>query len=218
MIGAEPYRDRVHAGQELGRRLQHLAGRDDVVVVGLLRGGLPVAAAVSEAIGACLDALIVRKVGLPAQPELAMGAITEVGGNRVVVRNDGVIRDADISAAEFDAACRRELERVREADDRYRSGRAALPVAGRTVVLVDDGLATGATMRAAVAATKQLGAAHVVVAVPFGSPRTCASLAEGVDELVCPWRPDRFFSVSAGYHDFHQVSDDEVRELLGAGS
>lgn len=196
---------------------EDLAGyrdRDDVVVLALPRGGVPVGARIAAALGATLDVLLVRKLGLPWHPELAMGAIAGTGDEVEVVRNDYVLDRAQPTKEEFDTILRQESDELRRREQAYRRGREAAPVAGRIVILVDDGLATGATMRAAATAVRRQNPARLVVAVPIGSPRTCAELAELVDELVCPWMPRRFAAVGQGYRDFGQVDDATVTSLL----
>jgi predicted phosphoribosyltransferase len=206
------FRDRFDAGRQLAARLAHYAGRDDVLVLALPRGGVPVAYEVARALGAPLDVFLVRKLGVPGHEELAMGAIAS-GGVRVL--NEGVVRmlrPTDAAIGRVEAEERRELER-RERE--YRGGRPPPDVRGRAVVLVDDGLATGSTMRAAVAALRRLGPARVVVAVPVGASETCAEFAGEADEAVCAREPDPFYAVGTWYDDFSQTTDDEVRELLG---
>ena len=212
---SQPYADRPAAGAELAKHLTGYAGRDDVVVLGLPRGGVPVAAAVATALSAPLDVLIVRKLGLPGQQELAMGAIAGVGDRIEVVRNEDVLSHTRVSPAAFDEVRQRESAELRRRETAYRGGRPAAELHDRTVIVIDDGLATGSTMRAAVAALRRGNPARLVIAVPIGAPRTCAELAKLVDEVVCPWRPDRFWAVGQGYHDFRQTEDAEVRRLLG---
>ncbi|MEI9898444.1 MAG: phosphoribosyltransferase [Chthoniobacter sp.] len=205
------YRDRRDAGRQIAARLSGFAGRTDVLVLGLARGGVPVALEVARALGAPLDVLIVRKLGLPGQPELAMGAIAS-GGVRVF--NEGIVRrmrDASIVIQEVAAVEERELER-REWE--YRGDRPAAEVPGRSVIVVDDGLATGASMDAAVLALRQRQAARVIVAVPVGSPEACARLAKEADEVICLHTPQDFEAVGQAYDDFSQTTDEEVRALL----
>jgi predicted phosphoribosyltransferase len=205
------YRDRSHAGRALAAMLARYAGRPDVVVLALPRGGVPVGAEVARALGAPLDVFLVRKLGVPGREELAMGAIASGG---VVVINEEVVRRLDIPEGVIDAIAaeeRLELDRRAEA---YRGGRPAPNLRGKMVVLVDDGLATGSTMRAAVAAVRQLGPAAVVVAVPVGAPETCDEFRRVADDVVCAATPEPFFAVGSWYQDFAQTTDDEVRELL----
>ena len=205
------FRDRTDAGQVLAARLGHLAGRPDAVVLGLPRGGVPVASEVAVALAAPLDVLLARKLGVPGQPELAMGAVAAGG---VQVLNRAVVDSLGIGAEAVAAVATREAAEVDRRERAYRPGRPRLDLTGKVVVLVDDGLATGATMRAAVAATRAQGPARVVVAVPVGARETCASLAAEVDELVCAESPARFAAVSQWYDDFSQVTDDDIRTLL----
>jgi putative phosphoribosyl transferase len=206
------FRDRVDAGRALAGELRHL--RDsDAVVLALPRGGVPVAAEVARELGAPLDVLLVRKLGVPGHEELAFGAVAS-GGVRVVV--DLVVADARLDAATIERAtetARRELER-REA--LYREGRPPVPVRGRTVILVDDGLATGATMRAAARAARELDAARVVVAVPVAAAQTADALQHDADEVVVVATPTPFLAVGSWYADFSPVGDDEVRRLLAS--
>ena len=215
-----PYADRDEAGRELAARLGAHAGRDDVVVLALPRGGVPVAAPVAAALGAPLDVLVVRKLGHPGQPEVAMGAIAGVAGEVELVRNERVLAMAPVSEERFQAVHDAELEELRRREREYREGRAPAAVGDAVVLLVDDGLATGSTMLAAVAAVRRRDPARVVVAVPIGAADTCRRLGEVADEVVCAWTPDPFSAVGQGYRDFRQTPDDEVREVLArtAGS
>jgi putative phosphoribosyl transferase len=211
------FRDRLDAGTALAQELAGLPelGSDaDVVVLALPRGGVPVAAPVAALLAAPLDVLVVRKLGLPRHPELAMGAIAGVAGEVLVVENEDVLTRARPTAAEFDEVRERETAELRRRETEYRSGRPAPRIRDRTVILVDDGLATGSTMRAAVTAVRLMKPARVVVAVPVGASRTCVELAALVDVLVCPLRPQPFLAVGQGYHDFSPTEDDEVRRLL----
>jgi putative phosphoribosyl transferase len=206
------FRDRVDAGRRLARTVR-FARDEDVVVLGLPRGGVPVAAEVARALGAPLDVILVRKLGVPDQPELAMGA---VGEGDVLVLNEDVVRKVQPSAAELaelEQQARRELERRAS---RFRGGRPPLVPAGRTAVLVDDGIATGATARAACRVATAQGAARVVLAVPVCSSGTAAELRSEVDELVCLQTPRQFLGVGEFYADFRQTTDDEVADLLAA--
>lgn len=209
-----PYADRSQAGYALASRLTRYAGRDDVVVLGLSRGGVPVAAPIAAQLQAPLDVLVVRKLGLPSQPELAMGAIAGVGGVVELVRNDVVLSRSQVSPAAFDEVYRRELDALRSRETAYRAGRAAVPVKGRAVIVVDDGLATGSTMRAAIALLRRQDPATIVVAVPVGATDSCRALAELADEVVCAWIPNPFCAVGQAYDDFSPTSDSEVRDVL----
>ena len=206
-----PFRDRRDAGRALARRLSSYAGRGDVTILALPRGGVPVASEIARALGLPLDVFLVRKLGVPGHEELAMGAIAS-GGARVL--DSEVLRAYRVSEEELarvTAAERRELDR-REAA--YRRDRPALDVKGRTVILVDDGLATGSSMRAAVAALGPLSPARVVIAVPVAPRSTVLSLKGVADEVVCLETPEPFFAVGMFYENFEQTSDEEVRDLL----
>jgi putative phosphoribosyl transferase len=205
------FRDRSDAGRQLAARLGDLRGRSDVVVLALPRGGVPVGVEVARALGAPLEVFVVRKLGVPGHEELAMGAIAS-GGSRVL--NEEVVGRLGISEAALDRVTAREAEEVGRRERLYRGERPPPDVARRTVVLVDDGLATGTTMRAAVAALRALGPERIVVAVPTGSPETCADLRESADDVVCLITPEPFLAVGFWYDDFGQMSDDEVRALL----
>jgi putative phosphoribosyl transferase len=205
-----PFTDRTEAGRRLAARLGHL--RDaDVVVLALPRGGFPVAAEVARALGAPLDAILVRKLGVPLQPELAMGAVGEDG---VLVLNEAIVRRAQVDEAELAEITDRARAEVERRARRLRPGRDRVSLAGRTALLVDDGIATGATARAACRVARAQGAARVVLAVPVGAPDTAARLRREVDELVCLETPEEFFGVGRWYADFPQVPDDEAVELL----
>lgn len=210
-----PFADRSEAGRLLGARLSDLRG-EDVVVLGLPRGGVPVAAEVAHALDAPLDVFVVRKLGAPGRPELAMGAIATGG---VQVRNEGVVQQLGISAEAIDEVAADELRELRRREREYRGDRPPPEMSGRVVLLVDDGLATGSTMLAAVQAVRQLGPRRLVVAVPVGARQSCDAVAEVADEVVCLRAPQDFMAVGFHYEDFSQTSDDEVREALeGAGS
>ncbi|RZU13442.1 putative phosphoribosyltransferase [Kribbella rubisoli] len=205
-----PYFDRTAAGEALADELGQVAG--SVLVLGLARGGIPVAAPVADALGAELDVLIVRKLGLPGQPELAMGAIAGVGEELHVVRNEQIARDVD--AAAMDEVRRREVLELRRRESAYRGDRPPIDVRDRVVILVDDGLATGSTMRAAVEAVRRQRPARVIVAVPVGGVESCRRLARIADQVVCVWIPRYFNAVGQAYRDFSSVSDDEVQRVL----
>ncbi|WP_439621607.1 phosphoribosyltransferase [Gemmata sp.] len=205
------FRDRTDAGRRLAAKLLHYAGRDDVVVLALPRGGVPVGYEVARALDVPLDVFLVRKLGVPSHEELAMGAIAS-GGVRVL--NEGVVRQLGITAAQIDAAAAGEQQELERRDREYRGDRPAPDVRGKTVIVVDDGLATGSTMRAAVAALRRLGPARVVVAVPVGAAETCADFEGEADEAVCAEEPDPFHAVGVWYDDFTQTTDAEVRALL----
>jgi predicted phosphoribosyltransferase len=207
------FRDRRQAGMVLAGRLQHLAGISDLVVLALPRGGVPVAHEVARSLGAPMDVFVVRKLGLPGHPELAMGAIASGG---VCVMNEEVITMFRPSAAVIEAVARAELTELERRERAYRDGREPLPVEGRTVVLVDDGLATGSTMRAAVLAVRRLRPARVMVAAPVGARQTCEALRGIADEVVCAQTPEPFSAVGPWYVDFSQTTDEEVRQLLSA--
>lgn len=206
-----PVKNRKAAGQALAEALQQYKERDDVIVLGLPRGGVPVAVEVAEALGAELDLMLVRKLGAPGQRELAMGAIAS-GGSRVM--NEDVVRSLNINQDQIrqvEEAERKELQRREQA---YRGERPFPVLANRCVILVDDGLATGATMRVAVDAVRQDGPAHIVVAVPVAPADTLEVLRKQVDNLVCLAAPAYFGAIGLWYVDFSQVSDDEVRRIL----
>lgn len=207
----QPYSDRRSAGRELATRLVHYAHRTDVVVLALPRGGVPVAYEVAQTIRAPLDVFLVRKLGLPVHPELAMGAIAS-GGVRVL--NDAVVREYGVTEETIDAVAQAEQQELERRERAYRGARGPIPLKGRTVVLVDDGLATGSTMRAAVQAVRALEPARVIVAVPVAAPSTCRELEPIVDEVVCARAPQAFQAVGEWYLDFSQTSDGAVQALL----
>jgi predicted phosphoribosyltransferase len=214
------FADRRDAGRALADALRPHVGEDrgNVLVLGLPRGGVVVAAEVAAILGVPLDVLVVRKLGLPWQPELAMGAIAAVGDVVETVRTEAVLAATRVSAETFDEVRTEEIAELRRREAAYRGDRPAVPVPGRLVVLVDDGLATGSTMRAAVVAVRRQDPARIVVAVPVGSPTACAGLVPEVDDVVCLSAPGGFRAVGQAYADFAPTSDDEVREALaGAG-
>lgn len=206
------YRDRAHAGDVLAAALDRYADRPDVTVLGLVRGGVPVAARVAAGLRVPMDVLVVRKLGVPGQPELAFGA---VGPGGVRVLNPEVTGLVDARDAE--AVTEAESAELERRERRYRSGRAPVALGGRTAILVDDGLATGASAAVAVTVARRLGAASVVLAVPVAPPDSLARLARLADEVVCPFTPARFGAVGRFYADFEQVTDAEVIALSPAG-
>lgn len=204
------FRDRRDAGRFLARRLKRYAGRFDVLVLALPRGGVPVAYEVAKELGAPLDLFLVRKLGVPGHEEYAMGAIAS-GGVRVL--NDRIVNQG-IPADIIDRVTRRELQELERREQAYRRNRPPPEIGGRTVILVDDGLATGSTMRAAAAALRRLGPKKIVVAVPVAAPETCDEFRSEVDEIICGETPQPFQAVGLWYDDFSQTTDDEVRDLL----
>ena len=209
------FRDRRDAGRVLAGLLTHYAGQPGVLVLGLPRGGVPVAYEVAAALGAPLDIFVVRKLGVPGQEELAMGA---VGSGGVVVLNDDVVRGFGIEPEVIQQAAEREGREVLRRERSYREGRPPPDPAGRTVILVDDGLATGASMQAAILALRERGPARIVVAVPAAPESTCRELQLEVDEVVCATTPSPFFAVGQSYWDFTQTTGEEVRDLLRAAA
>jgi predicted phosphoribosyltransferase len=216
VVSPKWFADRRAAGRELGA---HLARdqRRDVVVLGLPRGGVILAAEVAGALGAPLDVVVVRKLGLPWQPELAMGAIAAVGGTVETVRVESVLSAAHVAPDVFDGVRQAELAELRRRETTYRGDRPPLDLRARAVIVVDDGLATGATMRAAVIAVRRQAPERITVAVPIGSPTACAALAADVDEVVCLRAPLSFRAVGQAYDDFSATSDEEVRAALAVG-
>ncbi len=204
--------DRHDAGRRLAAALTAYAERRDVVVLGLPRGGVPVAYEVARALHAPLDVFVVRKLGVPGHEELAMGAIASGG---VMVLNDDVVLATGIDREQIDQVAARELETLTRQEQRFRGERPPLEVRDRVAIAVDDGLATGATMRAAVTALRDSGARAIVVAVPTAPRETCEMFRREVDEVVCATMPEPFTAVGLWYRDFTPVSDDQVRELLG---
>src|SRR2546427_1256932 len=203
--------DRIEAGRLLAEELEKYADRDDVIVLGLPRGGVPVANEVATRLRAPLDVFIVRKLGVPGFEELAAGAIAS-GGVRVL--NEDVMRAIPHADQAIEAVTARETAELQRREEIYREGRAPPELRDRIAILVDDGLATGATMRAAVKALRQRGVAKIVVAVPVGPPDTCRGLEERADETICLSTPEFFQAVGQYYEDFSQTSDEDVRELL----
>jgi putative phosphoribosyl transferase len=206
-----PFADRREAGVELTAALQQYAGRDDVVVLALPRGGVPVAYEVAKALDAPLDIFLVRKLGMPGHPELGMGAIAS-GGVRVL--NDDIVKWYQIPQWAIDHVARDEQRELERREREYRRGRPMTELRDHVVILVDDGLATGSTMKAAVQAVRQHQPKRIIVGVPVGAPSTCAQFANVTDETVCARTPEAFNAVGQWYRDFSQTTDEEVRELL----
>lgn len=206
------YRNRADAGRELAARLSQYEGRSDVVVLALPRGGVPVAAAVAARLRAPLDVFLVRKLGTPGHPELAMGAIAEGG---VMVVSSEIVAELGISRAALEQVAARERLELERRDVLYRGGRARPPVQDQVVIVIDDGLATGATMEAAVMALRELKPARIVVAAPVGARESCERLGRVADEVVCALVPASFLAVGQWYRDFEQTSDEEVKTLVG---
>jgi predicted phosphoribosyltransferase len=205
------YRDRIEAGKYLAAQLRSYANRNDVLVLALPRGGVPVAFEVAQALRVPLDIFLVRKLGVPGHEELAMGAIS-TGGVRVL--NPDVVNYLRIPARVVDAVVEAELRELERRERVYRGQRPEPDVSGKTVILVDDGLATGSTMRAAAEALRQQNPARIVVAVPVSAPQTCDEYRMGVDEIICAMTPEPFLGVGQWYEDFAQTTDEEVRDLL----
>ena len=211
MDDRQPFLDRHEAGRVLASHLRSYANRDDVVVLALPRGGVPVAYEVATALNAPLDVFLVRKLGTPGHRELAMGAIAS-GGVRVL--NDDVVRWYGIPESAIESVAREEAEELERREREYRRDRPAPDLASHIVILVDDGLATGSTMRAAAQAVRTLGPSRVVVAVPVGARQTCSEIAAVADDVVCARMPEPFSAVGQWYLDFDQTTDEQVRELL----
>jgi putative phosphoribosyl transferase len=209
------FRNRTEAGRilagQLARRLKSVVLNSDALVLALPRGGVPVGFEIAQELHAGLDVFLVRKLGVPGQEELAMGALAS-GGVRVL--NESIIRSLGISPTSVDRVTAREQHEIEHLERLYREGRPAIPVADRTVILVDDGLATGASMLAAVRAVREQKPRHLVVAVPVASPDVCGEFRQYSDDVVCAEMPEPFYAVGVWYEDFSQTSDAEVRELL----
>jgi len=209
------FRNRTDAGRRLARQLERYTGRADVVVLALPRGGVPVGFEIARALKAPLDVFLVRKLGVPGQEELAMGALAS-GGVRVI--NESLVRRLGVPTAMIEEVAAREERELARRERAYRGTNPPLAVAGRTVILVDDGLATGASLQAAAMALKRQGPARIVAAVPVGAAETCAELRDMVDEIVCAETPEPFWAVGNWYDDFSQTTDQEVRHLLARAS
>lgn len=206
------FESREEAGRRLAAALVHYRDRHPVVLA-LPRGGVPVAAEVASALQASLDLVLVRKIGVPSQPELAMGAVVD-GMHPIVVRNEDVIRLADVQESEFEAACREELREIERRRQRYLGSRSRIDVAGRIAIIIDDGIATGATIRAALQATRLRGPEKLILAVPVAPTGTIAELQGAADEIICLEQYTDFGAIGCFYADFHQVSDEEVIDIL----
>jgi putative phosphoribosyl transferase len=212
---SKPFADRAAAGRVLAEKLSAYAGRDDVIVLALPRGGVPVAYEVARALPAPLDVFLVRKLGAPGHEELAMGAIAS---GDVVVMNDEVLKAMQVSDEFIAATIDSERQELARRELAYRGDRSPIDVRGRTVILIDDGLATGSTMRAAVTAVRRLHPARIIVAVPIGAPSTCAEFRSIADDVICAVTPEPFRAVGMWYDDFSQTDDDEVSDLLARAS
>ena len=210
---AQRYAVRRDAGRQLAARLTAYAHRDDVTVLALPRGGVPVAAEIAHALAAPLDILVVRKLGLPGQPEYAMGAIAS-GDVRVL--NTQVLQQLAISYSAVELVTRAEVRELQRRERLYRGDRPMLTIEGRQVILVDDGMATGASMRAGVQALRDMRPAKIIAAVPVSSPETCHLISRDADEVICARTPERFRSVGQWYERFEQTTDEEVRRWLAA--
>lgn len=207
------FRDRVDAGRQLAERLTGYAGRADVTVLALPRGGVPVAAEVARALGAPLDVFLVRKLGVPGHPELAMGAIAEGGA---AVLSDDLIASLGISRTQIEQVAARERQELERRQRQYRESRSPSVLQDRTVILIDDGLATGSTMEAAILALRSLKPARIVVAAPVGARESCERIGHLADEIVCAYMPPWFNAVGQWYEDFSETSDEDVQRLLAA--
>ncbi|WIM11924.1 phosphoribosyltransferase [Enhydrobacter sp.] len=208
------FRDRTEAGRRLAAALSGYRDRK-LVVLALPRGGVPVAAEVAKALGAPLDIMLVRKIGAPGQPEVALGAVAD-GHRPIIVRNEAVISATGATPLEFNEICARETAEIERRHQRYLGNRAPTDLRGRTAIVVDDGIATGATMRAALQAVRSREPAGLVLAVPTAPPSTLDSLHGEADAVICLTSPDWFGSVGEFYDDFRQVSDQEVVDILAA--
>lgn len=206
-----PFKDRRDAGKKLAQKLSAYAGQPGTLILALPRGGVPVAYEVAQALSAPLDVFIVRKLGLPGREELAMGAVAS-GGVRVL--NGDIIRMLSIPEEVINIVAKRELQELQRREKLYRKDRPSPEVRDRTILLIDDGLATGASMRAAIAGLRAQHPARIVVAVPAAAPDVCEAFRSEVDEIVCAITPEPFYGVGRWYEDFSQVTDEEVRMLL----
>jgi putative phosphoribosyl transferase len=212
---ADRYADREEAGRKLALALEKYRGRKGVVVFGLPRGGVPVAYEVARHLNAPLDIVVVRKIGVPGQPELAMGAVASGG---VVIRNEQVIRAVGISSDRFEAAAKAARDELTEREAALRGAEMSVDISARTVIVVDDGMATGSTMRAAVEALRTMHPERIVVAVPVGAPEVVAQLGAIADDVVCLLIPRNLVAVGSWYRHFGQTTEDEVRRLLDSSA
>jgi putative phosphoribosyl transferase len=210
------FRNREEAGRLLVQALAEYAGRPDLVVLGLPRGGVPVARIVADFLGAPMDVFLVRKLGVPWQPELGFGAIAETAGTDPPVRviDQGLVRECELTPEVIEEIAAREQREIDRRGRLYRGTRSLVDIHGREVIIVDDGLATGSTMLAAVRALRHQGAKRIVVAVPVGPPSTCDAMRREADQVVCLSSPEPFYSVGTWYEDFTQVTDREVQHTL----
>ena len=204
------FSDRGEAGRILASKLTNYKGRSDAVILALPRGGIPVAYEIAKELGLPVDVFVVRKLGVPGQEELAMGAIA-TGDMRII--NYGVVEQLGITQQTLDEVTDREHQELRRREQLYRGERPPLELRGRSVILVDDGIATGSTMRVAIAALRQLSPARIVVAVPVATPETCEQIGAEVDEIICA-APQQLYAISQGYERFEQTTDEQVRDLL----
>ncbi len=209
------FRDRTEAGKFLAARLAHYAGQPDLLVLALPRGGVPVAFEVAKALEAPLDVFLVRKLGFPGHEEAAMGAIASGG---VIVLNEEMLQGMRIPDHVIDSVVEREPQELKRRENMYRAGLPPIDVNGRVVILVDDGLATGSTMRAAAQALRKQNPKRLVVAVPVGAPETCDEFRSEVDEIICGVEPETLYAVGVWYEDFSQTTDEEVQRLLEEAS
>lgn len=211
ILGHRPlFADRVEAGRMLAQNLEEYEG-ENALVLGIPRGGVPVAAEVAKAIGGELDIIVARKLGAPGSPELAIGAVTSNGGRYL---NDRVIGEFGVSNEYLERVTAAEMEEAHRRETTFREGREPPAIAGRTVIIVDDGLATGSTMRASVRSVRQHSPAKLIVAVPVGAAESCAAIAEDADEVVCPHKPEVFWAIGQFYENFEPTEDEEVRRIL----
>ena len=210
------FRNRVEAGRLVAQALAKYEGRPNLVVLGLPRGGVPVARIVADFLGATMDVFLVRKLGVPWQPELGFGAIAETPGTDPPVRviDQSLVQECELTPDVIEQIAAREQREIDRRSRLYRGTRSLVDIHGREVIIVDDGLATGSTMLAAVRALRQQGAKRILVAVPVGPPGTCDALRREADEVVCLSSPEPFYSVGTWFEDFTQVSDRDVQEAL----